>query len=59
MFVIDKYTIIILIFMAPFVIGTVAWVVFGIVRLIHDIYIGIRHGIETAYRDHENNSDNF
>jgi len=59
MFWIDKWTIIFLVIFAPFALATVFLVIFTIVRLIHDIYIGIRYGIEAAYKDHENNIDNF
>lgn len=48
-----------LMFMAPFALSTVALVIFTIVKLIHDIYIGSRYGIKVAYKDHENNRDNF
>ena len=57
--IIDKYTIIALIFMAPFTLSAAALVIFTVVRLIHDIYIGSRYGIKAAYKDHENNRDNF
>ncbi|MHB1253014.1 MAG: hypothetical protein ACYCZ1_02495 [Candidatus Humimicrobiaceae bacterium] len=55
----DKYTIIALVFMAPFALSAAALVIFTIIRLIHDMYIGCRYGIKAAYKDHENNSDNF
>jgi fructose-specific phosphotransferase system IIC component len=48
-----------LMFVVPLALSTAGLVIFGIIRLIHDIYIGIRHGIEAAYKDHENNRDNF
>jgi len=55
MFWIDRYAIIILIIIAPVVLSLVGLVILTIVRLIYDIYIGIRYGIEAAYKDHENN----
>jgi len=47
----DIWTIVILVFMAPFVIGTILYVGFMIFKVIHNVYIHIKYGLEYTDQD--------
>ena len=53
------YGLIALMFIVPLALNIVALGIWVLIRLIYDIYIGIRYGIEAAYKSHENNRDDF
>jgi len=53
------YALIALMLIVPLALNIVALGIWVLIRLIHDIYIGIRYGLEAAYKGHENNRDDF
>jgi len=51
MYLFDVWTIVLLVFMAPFVMGTVIVIIFYLFKIFRNIYLHIRYGIEHTDQD--------